>query len=135
MLSHELRRDDGILVLKPEGTLGAADFTILASHVDAYLERHGTLRGVLIHAKAFPGWKNFGALLAHLKFIKQHHWKIEKVAVVGDGGIATVMPFIALHFIHAQVKYFDHAHDENAAWDWVMESNCTHLRAAAYWVR
>ena len=50
MLNHELRQDDGILVLHPEGPLEAADFTTLASEVDAYLERHGTLRAVLIRA-------------------------------------------------------------------------------------
>ena len=125
MLNYEFRYDDGVLVLKPDGPLEAADFRTLASHVDAYLEQHGTLRGVLIHAKTFPGWKDFGALLAHLKFVKQHHRRIEKVAIVADGGIATVMPFIASHFVHAQVKHFDHAHDENAAWDWLMDSSRT----------
>ena len=131
MLSHELRLDDGILVLKPEGPLAAADFTTLTSHVDAYLEQHGTLRGVLIYARRFFGWKDFDALLAQLKFIKRHHRKIGKVAVFADGGIATVMPFIASHFVRMQVKHFDHAHDENAAWDWLMESSSTQTRTAA----
>lgn len=130
MLNHELRRDEGILVLKPAGPLEAGDFTILASHVDAYLEQNGKLRGVLVHAKAFPGWKDFGALLAHLKFVKQHHQKIEKVAVVADGAFATVMPHIASHFIHAQVKHFDYAH-EDAALDWLMENSRARTRAAA----
>src|SRR6185295_2313710 len=70
MLSHDLRRDDGILVLKPDGPLEAADFETLAAHVDAYLEQNGTLHGVMVQAKSFPGWKDFSALLAHLKFVK-----------------------------------------------------------------
>lgn len=41
MPNHELRRDDGILVLNPEGPLEAADFTSLASQVNVYLEEHG----------------------------------------------------------------------------------------------
>lgn len=107
MLNYELRHDDGILVLKPEEPLEAADFTRLASQVDIYLERHAKLRGLLIHAKSFPGWNDFGAMLAHLKFLKQHIQIIEKVTVVADVAVASVMPDIANHFVHAQVQNFD----------------------------
>ena len=130
MLNYELRQDDGILALHPEGPLEAADFTALASEVDAYLKRHGTLRGVLIRAKSFPGWKDFGALVAHLKFVRLHHYRIEKVAVVADGGVATIMPQIANHFLHAQVKHFDLAH-EDAAWNWLMARGRARMRTAA----
>ena len=41
MLKHELRQDDGILALHSEGPFEAADFTALASDVDAYLARPG----------------------------------------------------------------------------------------------
>lgn len=128
MLSHELRRDEGILVVKPDGPLSAADFTTLASHVDAYLEQNGTLHGVLVLAKTFPGWKDFGALVAHLKFVKHHHQKIEKVAVVADGSFAKIMPHIASHFTHAKVKHFEH---ESAARDWLEESGRPQARSAA----
>jgi SpoIIAA-like len=121
MLNYELRNDEGLLVLHPEGPLEAADFTALASQVDAYLEGHGKLRGVLIHAKSFPGWKDFGALLAHLKFLKLHLKRIEKVAVVADGAIASIMPNIANHFVHAQVQHFEFSR-EDAAWDWIRQS-------------
>ena len=130
MLSHELRQDDGILVLHPEGPLEAADFTALAGHVDAYLEGHGTLRGVLIRAKSFPGWKDFGALLAHLKFVKEHHRRIEKVAVVADGALANIMPGIGSHFVHAQVQHFDLA-CEDAAWVWLRQRDNAQVRSAA----
>lgn len=51
MLNHELRHDDEILVLNPEGPLEADDFTTKARQVDPYLEQHAKLRGVLIRAK------------------------------------------------------------------------------------
>jgi hypothetical protein len=130
MLNYELRRYDGILVLMPDGALEASDFETLTNHVDAYLEQNGMLHGVMIRAQAFPGWKDFGALLAHLKFVKRHHQQIEKVAVVADGAIATVMPHIASHFIHAEVKHFKHP-DENAAWDWLLEHSRAQTRTAA----
>ena len=130
MISHELRQDDQILVLHPDGPLEAADFITLAGHVDAYLERHGKLRGILIRAKAFPGWKDFAALVAHLKFVKDHHRRIEKIAVVADGTFAHVMPDLAGHFVHAKVKHFDFAH-EDAAVDWLRLTDGEQLRTAA----
>ena len=130
MLNHELRRDEEILVIQPDGPLEAADFTTLASHVDAYLGQRGTLRGVLIRAKSFPGWKDFDALIAHMKFVKAHHQRIEKVAVVADGAFATIMPNIAKHFIHAQVEHFDFAREDDA-WVWLRQSSGVHHRSAA----
>jgi len=129
MLTHDLRRDDGILVIKPDGPLEKADFETLAAHVDAYLEQNGVLRGVLVHAKAFPGWKDFGALVAHLKFLKEHHRKIEKVAVAVDGAFATVMPQLASHFVHAEVKHFDSAR-ESEALAWLQGRSSQALNAA-----
>jgi len=120
MLNHEFRQDNEILVLSPEGPLEAADFTMLAGLVDAYLERYGKLREVLIKAKSFPGWKDFGALLAHLKFVKAHHQGIEKVAVVADGTVANIMPSIANHFVHAQVRHFDLVCEDDA-WLWLKQ--------------
>ena len=118
MLNYEIRHTEGILMLNPEGRLKAEDFTKLAGIVDAHLEKHGPLHGVLIHAKSFPGWEDFGALLAHLKFVKEHHRSIEKVAVVADGAFAVTMPYIANHFIHAQVQHFEFAR-EDAAMEWL----------------
>ncbi|HUW76463.1 MAG TPA: STAS/SEC14 domain-containing protein [Gallionella sp.] len=118
MLNYELRHDDGILVLHPQGPLAAADFTAITGQVDNYMEGHGKLHGVLIHTKSFPGWTDFSALLAHMRFLKGHLDKIEKVAVVADGALANIIPKIAGHFIHAQVQHFDFDREANA-WKWL----------------
>jgi len=52
MLRAELLRDQGILILTPEGALEAADFARLAQEVDPFLAAHGTLNGVMICASA-----------------------------------------------------------------------------------
>lgn len=122
MLNHELLHDDEILVLNPEGPLEAADFTTLASQLDTYLEHHAKLRGVLIRAKSFPGWNDFGAMIAHLKFLNQHIQRIEKVAVVADGAVASIMPNIAKHFVHAQVRHFSFER-EYEAWAWLRQND------------
>lgn len=130
MLNHELRHDEGILVLNPDGPLEAADFTTLTNQIDAYLEQHGTLRSVFIRAPSFPGWKDFGALLAHLKFLKAHIHRIEKVAIVADGALANIMPSIANHFVHAQVQHFELVR-EAAAWDWLRQTGNTQMGSVA----
>ena len=127
MLKHELLDEEEILVLRPDGPLQATDFEDLGRDVDAYLAQHGTLRGVLIRAKSFPGWKDFGALLAHVKFVKEHHQGIEKVAVVADGALADILPNIAKHFIHAQVQHFDLSR-EDAAWAWLRQDRGAQMR-------
>jgi SpoIIAA-like len=130
MLNHELRSDDGILVLKPEGPLDSTDFTSLSSQVDAYLSHNGKLRGVLIRAKSFPGWKDFAALLAHLKFLREYLQRIEKVAVVAHGAFANIMPSIANHFVHAQVQHFELAR-ENDAWTWLRQRGNAQMESPA----
>src|SRR5574337_472067 len=87
MINYGLQHDKGILVLHPKGPIEVADFISITCQVDTCLARHGKLHGVLIHAKSFPGWKNFAAMLAHLKFLREHIQKIEKVAVVADGAL------------------------------------------------
>jgi hypothetical protein len=130
MLNHEFRRDAEILVLTPEGPLEATDFRTLSGLVDAYLDQNGKLRGVLIQAKSFPGWKGFAAMIAHLKFLKDHLQKIEKVAVVADGAFANIMPKIANHFVHAQVRHFDLLR-EDAAWDWLRQTGEAQMKPVA----
>jgi tRNA U38,U39,U40 pseudouridine synthase TruA len=130
MINYELQNDKGILVLHPEGLLEAADFISITSQVDTYLAGHGKLHGVLIHAKSFPGWKDFAAMLAHLKFLKEHIQKIEKVAVVADGALANIMPKIANHFVHAQVRHFDFER-EDSAWDWINQTDKAQMSSVA----
>ncbi len=108
---------DGILMLNPSEPFEAADFVALTSDVDAYLKQHGVLHGVLIRAKSFPGWKDLDAMISHLKFLKEHLKKIEKIAVVADGTFANVIPKIANYVVHAQVQHFDLTRESDAvAW-------------------
>src|SRR6187200_3508465 len=106
MVDFELLRDDGILVIRPQGSLEATDFQKIAAEVDPYIEANGKLHGLMIDAEAFPGWKDFAALVAHLRFVRDHHRKIEKVAVVSDSTFLSVAPKIAAHFVRADLRHF-----------------------------
>ena len=117
MVEHVLMQAEGILVLRPKDQLEAADFEDLVSEVNPYIEVNGKLHGLLLDAEEFPGWKELSALVAHLRFVRDHHRKIEKVAVVSDGTFLSVAPRFASHFVQADVRHFTHARrDEALAW-------------------
>lgn len=118
MISYELLRDRGIIIVSPEGRLESADFERLAQEVDPYIEEKGKLAGLMICVDSFPGWDDFGALVSHLKFVKDHHQRIKKVAAVTDSTFLSIMPRVVDHFVSAEVKHFDYG-DKEAALQWL----------------
>jgi hypothetical protein len=122
MRIKEVMLDEKILVITPEETLKATDFEGLAKEVDPYIEAMGTLNGLMIYSESFPGWENFAALLSHIKFIKEHQHNIKKVAAVTDSGFLSIMPRVANHFVHAEVKHFSYQ-DKDAALEWLKSSD------------
>lgn len=117
MIQIKLNKDAGIVTVTPEAPLNEQDFTLLANEVDPYIEKEGHLNGLVIQIESFPGWEDFAGLLSHLKFVREHHKKIEKVAAVSDGKIVSIMPRIVDHFVNAKVKYFpNESLDEAIAW-------------------
>ena len=117
MIDYELLKAEGILILRPKGRLEAADFEKVAREIDPWIEAHGKFHGLMIDAAAFPGWKDFAALVAHLRFVREHHKKIERIAVVSDSSFLAVAPKIASHFVQADRRHFaDSQREEALAW-------------------
>ena len=121
MLSHELLQNEGILIIRPQGALQASDFDALGKEIDPYIEKNGRLRGLMVEAKSFPGWSDFGALISHLRFVRDHHQKVEKVAAVSDSAVLTIAPRIASHFVKAEVRHFD-SNDREKALAWLRQA-------------
>ena len=122
MLDYELNRAEGILILKPAGPLESTDFERLVREVDPYISEKGKLKGLMIYVKSFPGWDNFAAFLSHIKFVKNHHQKVKKIAAVTDSNFLSIMPQVANHFLRAEVRHFDYDHTD-AALDWLKADN------------
>ena len=114
MIKHHIMETEGILVLEPVSALSADDFLDLASSVDTYLDGHKVLHGMLIHTRHFPGWESFAGLSAHLKFVREHHKRIERIAIVTDSPLGTVAPALAKHFVSAQIRRFAYSQFEKA---------------------
>jgi len=117
MIQIKLDKDAGIVTVTPSSPLNEQDFILLAGEVDPYIQKEGKLNGLIIQVESFPGWEDFAGLLSHLKFVREHHKKIEKVAAVSDGKIVSIMPKIVDHFVNAKVKYFPYESlDEAISW-------------------
>jgi hypothetical protein len=114
MLEHRLLPTEGLLIVSPKTPLESIDFRRLALEIDPYIEANGKLHGVMIDAESFPGWKNLGGLVAHVKFVKNHYQKVEKFALLTDNSLLTVAPRIAGQFVLAKVKRFSRSQREEA---------------------
>jgi hypothetical protein len=121
MISFEILQYDGIVLIEPSGSLENTDFEQLTKEIDAYISDRGYVRGIIIHTKEFPGWESFGAFISHVKFIKDHHKKVKRVAAVIDSKFMSIAPVIANHFVSGEVKHFDYA-DMETAKTWVKEA-------------
>jgi hypothetical protein len=116
MIRVELNETVGVAVVQPEQMhgLSEADFKQLRDRIDKYLKDHDTLRGLVIVAKSFPGWKDFEAFTSHFIFIRDYHRVIQKVAIVSDSRLLSVGPYLVDHFVNARVRHFAFADIEEA---------------------
>ncbi|GAB2669132.1 hypothetical protein GCM10027271_31180 [Saccharopolyspora gloriosae] len=116
-VAHRLDADSGVLVIDVRQPLRVQDFDALAVTVDAWIEQHNDLRGLVVHARAFPGWQNLPSLIRHVRFVHDHHRKIERVALAADSVLGDIVPHLAKHFVHAEVAKFDYQDlDKAVSW-------------------
>jgi hypothetical protein len=120
-LTHRLLPDLGVIVVEVKAALRARDFDALALTADTWIAVHGSLRGLVIHAREFPGWESLGAFLRHIRFVHDHHRKVGRIALAVDGKLAALAPQIGEHFVHAEVKNFGFG-DLDAAVAWASGS-------------
>jgi hypothetical protein len=120
-VSHRLVAESGLIVIDATEPLRAQDFDAVAATADTWLKTHDALQGVVIHAREFPGWENLGGLLRHIRFVRDHHRKVRRVALAADGKLGSLAPRLAEHFVQAEVKGF--GYDElDAAMAWASGS-------------
>ena len=116
-VTHRLLPERGVLVVDVRQALRAQDFDALATTADQWIDAHGDLAGSSIHARSFPGWENLGGLIRHIRFLRDHHRRVRRVALASDSKLADVAPKLAEHFVQAEVRRF--GYDElDAAIGW-----------------
>jgi hypothetical protein len=119
MVEYSLDTANSILYVRPKSAFDKGDFVQLAKTVDPYIEETGGLGGVIIEASAFPGWESLEAMLAHFRFVRDHHKHIKRIGVVTDSALGNVAERLASHFVSAEIRHFSAGELESAK-RWVM---------------
>ena len=114
MISYDLDKNEGVLTVRPEGKLEAQDFQTLSKVVDPFIEERGKLNGIIIVTERFPGWEDFNGMIEHMRFVRNHHRNIAKVAIVTDSKVADVAESLGRHFVKASIKHFSFKEIESA---------------------
>jgi hypothetical protein len=121
MIEHTLDTAHSILHVAVKSALEKSDFEQLASTVDPFIEEMGDLAGLILEAPKFPGWENLGAMAAHFRFVRDHHKRIKKIALITDSAVGNAAENLAAHFVAAQIKKFSAGELETAR-QWIMAS-------------
>ncbi len=120
MIEYDLDSANSIVVVRPQSKLDKDDFAKLAAAVDPQIEAKGNLAGLIIDAPSFPGWDDFGSMVSHFRFVRDHQKHVKKVAVVTDSALGDLAEHLASHFVSAQIKHFPGGQTESAR-QWIGE--------------
>jgi len=96
-----------IVTLQPHGALKKEDFDNAVKIIDPFIEEQGKLNGLIIYTESFPGWEDFAAFNRHLKFIKNHHKEVKKLAFVTNSMVGDFGEMVSSHFVEAVIRNFD----------------------------
>jgi len=105
------------LILEPTGPLTRRDLEGLTERFDARVSAADRVPNLVIRSGSFPAWADLAALLKHLRFIREHHRLVERVAIVSDARALDLAPRLARRFVSAEVRHFRAAEFRDAlAW-------------------
>ena len=107
-------------ILRLHGALTQEDVGDLTDHVDGYINEHDAVPSLVIHAPEFPGWEDFETLVKQMRFVRNHHALVPKIAVVSDNAALSILPHLANHFAKAEIRRFPIDRLE-AAKNWVSD--------------
>jgi hypothetical protein len=108
-----------IVEVKLSGKLHKEDYQHFVPAVEKAIAANGKIR-VLMEMLDFHGW-DLPALWQDIKFDRQHHHDIERIAMVGDKKWEAGMAAFCKPFTGATIRYFD-VKDAAAAKQWIAEA-------------
>ena len=117
MLAVDIRAAENVFVVTPDGAITVDDIAGFNDRINTYINTHDQVPNLVVHASSLPHWKNFHALAAHFKFIKNHHTIVQKVAIVSDSKLLWLARIFVDHFTGAKVRRFpETAFDDAVGW-------------------
>ncbi|WP_172592411.1 SpoIIAA family protein [Nitrosomonas supralitoralis] len=108
-----------LIEIKIKNTLQTDDFMALGEKADKLIDEYGSIR-VLMNAEDFNGWENTDAAEKHFSFVKAHHVKVERLAIIAGHMWQHWIAAMARVFMHPEIKVFDKNQLE-AARNWLKQ--------------
>ena len=112
MIKTEIISGNVLRIVAPR-KLYAEDFHQITPDVDSFISQHGKIR-LLIDVSSFHGWNNATALLRHIRFVKDHHQKVEQIAVVGARNWQHWVIGVVRLIVHPEVRAYDKSQQSEA---------------------
>ena len=112
MIKTEIISANALKIVAPD-KLKADDFHLIAPQIDALISRHGKIR-LLIDATGFNGWETIAAFENHAGFVKNHHQKVERIAIIAAHDWQRWLVGALRMFLHPDVKTYDVSHEGDA---------------------
>jgi len=106
LLAYHLNPETGIVELRPRGPLEAQDFTSLWLTMKSYIEDHGRLRGLLLELDRFPGFDDWDAIAAQIRFVRRNLPKVDRIALLTDNPWLEPLPDVLRLLTPLEVKRF-----------------------------
>lgn len=106
MINTNIHDEQNVISIMPVGKVSEAEFDALANTINRYINERDQVPGLVIEARHLPHWDSFSAFLRHMKFIKNHHKVVKKVAIVGDGHTLQILPSLVDHFVSAKLRHY-----------------------------
>lgn len=115
MIGLQITEQNSIIHATPLGRISESDIKdTVGPQVDKMLRRYAHIKGVLIDASDFEGWEDFSAFIAHMAFIRDHHDKIGKVAIMNCHKYRDVLQYVTALVPDTKFHFYDKQQEEEA---------------------
>ncbi|MEM8731642.1 MAG: STAS/SEC14 domain-containing protein [Pseudomonadota bacterium] len=112
---HQIDLGGGVLHVKLLGKLDPSIYAAETEQLDAFIRDNERMR-VLLDLREFDGWQGLAAVAEHLKLIRDHHARIDKLAIVGQQGWEKMAARIGRSILGASLEYFRDDPEGAEAW-------------------
>ena len=118
MITVELLGDNAIKV-QPSGKVDETDIRKIGNEADRLIKKHGSIK-VLVDASDFDGWADMDTAKKHFRFVREHHQKVERIALIAGHEWQHWLAGVMSAFVHPEIRIFDKG-DASAAADWLLQ--------------
>ena len=108
------RSTQTVLGFEVSGTVTKDDYEVLTPAVEAAIDANGSV-SLLLDLTGFH-WEKVSAWASDLRFAKQYHDKISKMAIVGDKKWERHLASLCSPYYAKEAKFFE---SDSDAWDWL----------------